>query len=207
MLLSYLEQNYEPGEPIFAVDIQIKGLTEENKRQQIKKLVDCGKILRFDKGIYYFSKKSRIKGGIGLSADIVAQYKYIERNGRRMGFYSGHTLANYMGISTQVPVKKEIVSNNTSAIVREITVGENSYVVRKPIVQVTANNVKVLQLLDLLKDLNVYADNEPELVRNQLITYIKNNEIQRSMVDKYIEAFPLKTYKFIYEMRLENVFA
>lgn len=207
MLLAYLEQHYKPGEPIFATDIQIVGLTEENKRQQMKKLVDGEKLLRFDKGIYYFSKKSRIKGGVGISADLVAQYKYIERNGKRMGFYSGHTLANYMGISTQVPIKKEIVSNNMSAIVREIVVGNFSYVVRKPIIPVTDDNVKVLQLLDLLKDLNVYADNEPELVRNQLITYIKNNEMKRDIIDEYIKAFPLKTYKYIYEMRLENVFA
>ncbi len=207
MLLSYLEENYKPEEPIFAVDIKIQGLTEENKRQQIKKLVDYEKLLRFDKGIYYFAKKSKIKGEVGITADIVAQYKYIERHGKRMGFYAGHTLANHMGISTQVPMKKEIVSNNMSAIVREVVVGGFSYIVRKPIVPVTDDNVKVLQLLDLLKDLNMYADNEPELVRNQLITYIKNNEIQRSMVDQYIEFFPLKTYKYIYEMRLENVFA
>lgn len=207
MLLTYLVQNYKPGEPIFAVDIQIQGLTEENKRQQIKKLVDSDKLRRFDKGIYYFSKQTRIKGGIGISADLVAQYKYIERNGKRMGFYSGHTLANYIGISTQVPMKKEIVSNNVSAIVREIEVGNFSYVVRKPVVPVTDDNVKVLQLLDLLKDLNAYADDEPTLVRRQLVTYIKNNKISRAMIDQYITKFPLKTYKFIYEMRLENVFA
>lgn len=207
VILSYLEQNYEPGVPIFTSDIQISGLSEVNKRQQIKKLVDCGKILRFENGIYYFPKKSRIKGGVGLSADLVAQYKYIERNGKRIGFYSGHTLANYMGISTQVPSKKEIVSNNMSAIVREVEIGEFSYVIRRPVIQVTKENIKVLQLLELLKDLNMYADNEPELVKNQLIVYIKRNNIQRNMIDRYIEEYPMKTYKFIYEMRLDNVFA
>lgn len=207
MILSYLEHNYKAGEPIFAADIQIAELTETNKRQQIKKLVDSGKLMRFDHGVYYFPKESRIKGNIGISADIVVQYKYVERNGNRIGFYAGHTLANYMGISTQVPMKKEIVSNNMSAIVREVEVGNFTYVVRKPVVTVTKDNVKILQLLELLKDLNTYADNEPELVREQLVSYIQKNQIKRNAVDEYIGDFPLKTYKYIYEMRLDNVFA
>ena len=206
-MLSYLEDNYKAGEPIFTADIQIEGLTEANKRQQIKKLVDSGKIIRFEQGVYYFPKKSRIKGSTGITADVVVQYKYVERNGNRIGFYAGHTLANYLGISTQVPVKKEIVSNNMSAIVREVEVGNFTYVVRKPVVTVTKENVKILQLLEVLKDLNTYADNEPELVREQLVSYIQKNQIKRNSVDAYIGEYPLKTYKYIYEMRLDNVFA
>ena len=102
---------------------------------------------------------------------------------------------------------KEIVSNNMSAIVREVSVGGFTYVVRKPVVRITERNYKVLQLLELLKDLNEYADNEPELVRNQLVKYIQNNKINRNEIDQYISSYPLKTYKFIYEMRLDNVFA
>jgi hypothetical protein len=207
MLLSYLESHYKVGEPIFATDIQIDGLSEVNKRQQIKKLVDSGKLVRFDNGVYYFPKKTRLKGGTGLAADVVVQHKYIEKNGIHTGFYAGHTLANYLGLSTQVPLKKEIVSNNMSAIVREVSVGGFTYVVRKPLVRITERNYKVLQLLELLKDLNEYADNEPELVRNQLVKYIQNNKINRNEIDQYISSYPLKTYKFIYEMRLDNVFA
>lgn len=94
-----------------------------------------------------------------------------------------------------------------SAIVREIEVGRSTYVVRKPPVSVNESNYKVLQLLELLKDLNIYADNEPELVKNQLVQYIKTNQINRDEVDRYISEFPLKTYKYIYEMRLDNIFA
>ena len=30
---------------------------------------------------------------------------------KRIGYYSGHTLANRMGLSTQIPFTKEITSN------------------------------------------------------------------------------------------------
>lgn len=46
---------------------------------------------------------------------MVARYKYVSRGGKVDGFYSGNTFANQLGISTQVPNKVEIVSNNMAA--------------------------------------------------------------------------------------------
>ena len=52
----------------------------------------------------------------------VALYKYVSRGGKVDGFYSGNTFANQLGISTQVPNKVEIVSNNMAAKVREVPI-------------------------------------------------------------------------------------
>ncbi len=60
-------------------------------------------------------KKSRLKTNVGVNADTVARYKYVSRGGKVDGFYSGNTFANQLGISTQVPNKVEIVSNNMAA--------------------------------------------------------------------------------------------
>jgi hypothetical protein len=207
MILAYLEKNYSPGEPIFTSDIKIDGITENNKRQQIKHLVDSGKILKFDDGIYYFPKQTRLKGPSMLSAEVVAQYKYIMKNGVRIGYYSGHTLANRLGISNQVPMTEEIVSNNMSAIVREVRVGKRKFIVRKPTVNVTEDNYIILQLLDLLKDIESYSDNGREIARSQIVKYIETNNITREDIDMYIQCFPIKIYKYIYEMRLDHVLA
>ena len=40
MLYDYLVNNYEKGEPIFLMDIVIKGMTEENIRYHLKKMTD-----------------------------------------------------------------------------------------------------------------------------------------------------------------------
>ena len=40
VLVSYLVNNYEKGEPIFLMDIVIKGMTEENIRYHLKKMTD-----------------------------------------------------------------------------------------------------------------------------------------------------------------------
>ena len=59
---------------------------------------------------------------------------------------------------------------------------------RRPRTQINKENVDVLQLLDLLKDFEQYVDED-------------------MVVDKYITLFPDRVYKYIYEMRLYNVFA
>lgn len=140
MLSEYIKENYEPGEPIFLQDIKIDGMSDANIRQKIKKLTEEGKVIRYEQGIYYIPKMSRLKGTLTLAPDIVARYKYISRMGRIMGYYAGHTLANKMGISMQVPLKEEITTNNMAAIVREVYVGNRVYVVRRAPVEVNEGN-------------------------------------------------------------------
>lgn len=206
MLSEYIKENYKPGEPIFLQDIKIDGMSDANVRQKIKKLTEVGEVLRYEQGIYYIPKVSRLKGIAALSPDIVVRYKYISRMGRIMGYYAGHTLANKMGISVQVPFKEEISSNNMAAIVREVSVGNRTYVVRKAPVEVNEGNHMVLQLLELLKNIDEYSDDEQD-ARALVTDYIRKFQITRKSVDQYIIYFPLKIYKSIYEMRLENVFA
>lgn len=206
MLYDYLINNYELGEPIFLKDIKIKGISEENIRQKFKKLTDSRLIERYEKGIYYIPKKTILKTNIGLSAEIVARYKYIERRGNILGYYAGNTLANQMGISMQVPIKEEIVSNNMAAIMREINIGNRCFIVRKSNIEINESNYKILQLLDLLKDLELYIEDEED-AKMQLKKYVQNNGITRQDVDKYIDYYPNKIYKNIYKMRLDNVFA
>lgn len=140
MLSEYIKENYEPGEPIFLQDIKIDGMSDANIRQKIKKLTEEGEVIRYEQGIYYIPKMSRLKGTLTLAPDIVARYKYISRMGRIMGYYAGHTLANKMGISVQVPLKEEITTNNMAAIVREVYVGNRVYVVRRAPVEVNEGN-------------------------------------------------------------------
>ena len=84
--------------------------------------------------------------------------------------------------------------------------GDRVYVVRKAPVEVNRDNHIVLQLLELLKDIEEYSDDE-QAARQQIVDYIGRFQITREAVDQYIIYFPLKVYKSIYEMRLEHVFA
>lgn len=206
MLYEYLLKNYKANEPIFVSDIDMP-VTDGNLRQMFKNLCDAGKIKRFDTGIYYIPKASVLKGGVPLAADEVAVAKYIIRKGKVDGFYSGYTFANQLGISTQVPYVKEIVSNNASTRVKEVNVRNKKILLRRARTEITNENYVVLQLLELLKDLEQYYDISFENVCERLKKYVLTENIKKADIDKYIGDFPDKVYKNIYRTGLYNVFA
>ena len=49
MLIDYLHEHYDDGEPIFTEDIHIPGMNRSNFIQQLKTLTDNGKIIRYEK--------------------------------------------------------------------------------------------------------------------------------------------------------------
>ena len=206
MLYEYLLENYKANEPIFVSDIVLP-VSDANLRQMFKALCDSGKIKRFDTGIYYVPKASILKNGVPLAADEVAVAKYIVRKGKVEGFYSGYTFANQLGISTQVPYVKEIVSNNASTRVKEVNVRNKRIILRRARTEITNENYVVLQFLELLKDLEQYYDISFEAVCERLKKYVRNENIKKVDVDKYIGSFPDKIYKNIYRTALYNVFA
>ncbi|MDD6473671.1 MAG: DUF6088 family protein, partial [Bacteroidales bacterium] len=206
MLLEYLQENYKVNEPIFVSDIDLP-VTDTNLRQMFKVLCDSGQIYRYETGIYYMKGNTRLKGGVPLSASKVARYKYIARNGQVNGYYSGHTFANLLGLTTQVPYTIEIVSNGASAKCREVSIKNQKIMLRRPRTQINKENVDVLQLLDLLKDFEQYVDEDMVVATGIISSYIKKIGMKRSDVDEYITLFPDRVYKYIYEMRLYNVFA
>ncbi len=207
MLYEYLKENYEPGEPIFSGDIEIPGVSEENLRYHLKKLTDDGILSRFEAGVYYFPKKDILGEKVNLSSEMVAIHKYIRRRGKRVGYYSGFTLANRMGLSTQVPFTIEITSNYAPAQVRELTIKNRKYVIRRPIVEVTDDNVSVLQFLDCLKDIERCAEVEMDVCGRILSEYARHNAITKKRIDEFIANYPLKIYKAIYETGVKYVSA
>ena len=207
MLYDYLIQNYDVAEPIFFSDIILEGVTRSAVNQQLKKLCDEQKIKKYDKGIYYIPKPSRLNMSMGLSADLVARYKYISRKGKVSGFYSGNSFANQIGISTQVPNNIEIVTNNIAAKVKKTIIGKRTFIVRRSDITVNEKNVYVLQMLDLLKNLDDYLDQDYTDAREKFRTYISEHHITQLAVDYYIREYPIRIFKYYYELRLNDVLA
>ena len=205
MLLEYLKKTYKPGEPIFLSDINIPEMTDENLRYHLKKYTDDGILCRFEPGIYYLPKRNNLGEQSALSTDTVAINKYISRRGKRVGYYSGYTLANRLGLSSQVPFVEEITSNYAPASVREITIKNRRYLIRRPSVSINENNAAVLQLLECLKDIDRCADVNMESCGEILSRYISNNRITKKDIDQYISVYPAKVYKAIYETGVKYV--
>lgn len=205
MLLNYLKENYEVGEPIFTTDIKIPNLSEKNLRYHLRKLTEDGIICRFEPGVYYFPKTNHFGEKIELSPDTVVLNKYILKDGKRIGYYSGHTLANRLGLSTQVPFIQEIVSNNAPAPYREINVGNRKFILRKPTTEINDKNVYTLQLLDCLKDIDKCAEESLLNCGEILTNFATKHKITKDMINEFIEQYPIKIYKSIYDTEVKYV--
>ncbi|MCF0232806.1 MAG: hypothetical protein HUJ63_11220 [Enterococcus sp.] len=204
--MQYIKENYKPNEPIFASDIELP-LTDVNLRQKLKMLCDNGDLCRYDAGVYYYGSSSKIKGATPLSSDEVAYRKYIDRKNSVEGYYSGYSFANQLGLSTQVPFSTEIVSNLTSAKVRKVSIKGRKLVIRKPRVKVDAKNASALQMLDLLKDLEIYSEKPAKECRRTLAKFIKDANITKTKFDECLEFYPERTYKNLYKTGLYEAFA
>lgn len=202
MLYDYLRSQYPPNEPIFLSDVTLPGVSRDAVRQQFKTLCDAGKIVRYEDGVYYIPAQTRLKGGAGLSPDLVALRKYIDRKGSTDGYYSGFTFANQVGASLQVPQVREIVTNRTNSWRRAVRIRNQEFVLRKPRVPVTAENAKALQLLDLFKDLDSYSDLPVSQTALIIRRYMKNAGLTLSQLEAFLPSYPAKTLRMMYEVGL-----
>lgn len=201
-LYEYLLDNYKENEPIFLVDIQIDGMTRTNVRQQIKKLADTSKVKRFDNGIYFLPKKTIFKSGSQLAPEKVLECKYLRDKDKRCGYVSGLMFFNQMGLTTQIPMMYEVVSNKATNDYRETSLAKSRVIVRKPKVPITEKNYKVLQFLDMLKDVDVYSEVTGKQLQDRLYRYMDDANLSISEMEPYFSYYPDKLYKNLVETRV-----
>lgn len=201
-LYEYLLDNYKENEPIFLADLQVDGMTRTNVRQQIKKLTDTGKVKRFDNGIYFLPKKTIFKSGSQLAPEKVLECKYLRDKDERCGYVSGLMFFNQMGLTTQVPMMYEVVSNKATNDYRETSLAKSRVIVRKPKVPVTEKNYKALQFLDMLKDVDVYSEVTGKPLEDRLYRYMDDANLSISEMEPYFAYYPDKLYKNLVETRV-----
>lgn len=206
MLYNYIEDNYKQAEPIFLSDLLRINIAEPDLKQQLKELCEKGLVQQYGEEVYFIPKKSKLNLAVGPNADMVARYRFISKGDNVDGFYAGNTFANQLGISVQVPYVIEIVSNNVSED-GEVLIGNRRFVVRKPIVPITKDNVYVLQMLELLVKLDAYLDCSYEEAKEKFAEYISVCGITKSDVELFIKEYPPSALEYYYELGLEHVLA
>ena len=201
---TYLTENYELNEPIFLSEIQIEGVKSSSVRPQIKKLVEDGRLNRYDTGIYYLPKPSKLPFGTMLRIRDVIEKKYLMENGKRCGYMSGLMFANQMGLTTQVSMVYEIYTNKATTDYRETRVGNNRLIVRKPYVTISDENVAVLQFLDLLKEVTDISELTGEELTKRLIKYMKKIGLTFDDLKQYLPHYPDRIYRNMFVAGLLN---
>ncbi len=200
----YIEQNYKAGEPVFLSKLDIPEMTKVSVRQQIGKLVEEGRLKRFDNGIYYIPKKTAFRSGSTLSINDVIREKFLIDDGKICGYLGGLLFANRLGLTTQVPALYEVFTNKASKDYRETKLGGIRVVVRRPYCRVTGENVSILQFLDLLKDVEEISEIEGKHLTDRLVAYMKKKDITFEGMEPYFEEYPERIYRNMYKVGLVN---
>lgn len=201
---SYIENNYQPNEPIFLSELCIPGVKVVSVRQQMKKLTESGQLKRFDAGIYYIPKKSMFRSGSTLSVDEVIRRKYLADGENCCGYVGGILFANQLGLTTQIPGVYEIYTNKATTEYRETRLANLRVILRKPYCAIDGKNAATLQFLDLLKEIVDISEVDGEELKNRLIGYMKKKSIGFENMRQFLPYYPERIYKNMYEVGLLN---
>ena len=197
MLYDYILKNYEKDEPIFLSELP--GDSRDYVRQEMKKLVDDGKLERLFNGVYYLSYTTILGTKGKMSIDKYVDKKFIKSNGRVTGYITGIQLANMYGFTTQTPACIEVCSNEATTKQRKLCIDGRNLIVYKPITKITKENQTALQFLDLMTNIDKYSEISGNLLRMKLKEFVNILNVDFSIVKRYIALFPDRVYRNIYQ--------
>ena len=197
MVYDYIINNFKNGEPIFLSELP--GESKDYLRQEMKKLVDEGKLERLYNGVYYLSYITILGTKGKISVDKYIEKKYLETDGKASGYITGLQMANKYGFTTQNPACYEVCSNEASTKQRKQEIDGNTIVVYKPVADINEENKTALQFLDLMSVIDKYSEISGAELVNKLKKYVETVGIDFSVVKKYLSLYPDRVYRNIYE--------
>ena len=197
MLYDYLINNYEKDEPIFLSELP--GNSKDYIRQEMKRLVDEGKIERLYNGVYYLAYTTILGTKGKVSINKFVEKKYIYPKGVVSGYITGIQFANMYGFTTQNPAYIEVCSNEATTRQRKLDVAGRKIIVYKPLAQITEENRSALQFLDLMSTIDRYSELSGEDLQKKLKDFVKQFNIDFGKVKEYISLFPDRVYRNIYQ--------
>ncbi len=146
------------------------GLTSENAKtitnNKLKRMADEQQIKRICKGVYYLTKET-VFGAVTPDYDRYAVQLLTQDTNGVIGYESGASFLNRIGLSTLIAKDIEIISNGYRK-----KLPTNCHVIaKKPIVRVTDENYQYLQILDTVSDMRrLHIDSpNPKAVVNRTI--------------------------------------
>lgn len=197
MVYDYIIENYKNGEPIFLNELP--GESKDSLRQEMKKLVDNGRLERLYNGVYYLPYLTILGTKGKISMDKFIEKKYLAIDGRTIGYVTGLQLANQYGFTTQNPSCYEICSNEATTKQRKQIVDGNTILIYKPVAEVSETNKNALQFLDLMSMIDKYSELNGTELTAKLRKYAALVRLDFQAVKKYLPLYPDRVYRNIYE--------
>ncbi len=191
-----LLMKYGTNEPILFNEITFENYSQIWIKKQLKSLCDEGKLIRFEKGVYYIPTDT-VFGKSLLNPRKVIEKKFIKDGEDVIGYYSGLVLLNKLRLSTQMPNVLEICTNNETTNVRSVFVGKQKVLLRKSRTEITKDNVAVLSFLEMMNEITPTSLGDEE--KGYIVEYIRDNKITKNDIVSYAPVFPDKVMRNLIE--------
>jgi len=179
----YTEDIAETLAEQFKIDFEkAKGLVNVN----LKRIADSNDLERYQKGIYFKAQTTPF-GKTKLNPAILARDAYIYKNGMTIGYETGASFLNKIGLTTQIAKYKYYATNvfkqNGGRVNEKLNVA-----LRKPKLEVTEENYRYLQLLDAVENKEKVPIDAPHPERI-ILDYIKNNNLDIKKLVAYAHKY------------------
>lgn len=192
--MTVLQTIFNPSlinKPLFIEDFVNEDTNYDTAKTLLSNYVKTGDIKRYSQGIYYIPKKT-VLGYSSISFESIIERKYISDNNKVFGYYSGMSLLNTIGLSSQVPNVPEITTNNEATRKRKVKIGKRSVIVRRSAIEINNDNYLYLQFFDIFR----YADpNVIEENKNNIINFFDNNKLDYNNLIEIEKLLPMKIRK------------
>ena len=128
--------------------------------------------------------------------------KYLRDRQACCGYLTGVAFANQIGMTTQVPMTYEVVTNKAKTEYKKTKLGRTNIILRKPRTAVNAANAKALQLLDFLKEIDLLAEVTGAELSQKIRAYMRRSGVLFEDLQPYLPLYPDKIFRNMYETGL-----
>lgn len=170
-----------PDDYVFkASDFEMESQNQSAVVKALNRMATSGEISKLSKGKFYKPRKTQF-GELKPSAYQIAK-DYIERNGKLIGYITGYSAYNALGLTTQISSYIQIGTNKSRRAVKR-----DKYTISFIMQQntITKKNIEILRILDAIRFIREIPATTPNEACIRLKEIIKDlNDEQKEMLVK-----------------------
>ena len=156
--------------------ILLEGITELNYFKILGRMAQKDQIKKASKGCYYRPSKTKYGNKAMSEAEILNKYIRNHKN----GFEIGYGLYNELGLTTQIPIKREFVCNTIEGKQKKV----NNLYLYKYQIKLNSDSKNTIEFLEVLQNYSKIEDLNNEVFLSYSKNYCVNYE--EHIVDEII---------------------
>ena len=131
-------------------------------------------------------------GGKKMVFQKIVKQLYITDGVDVFGFYSGFSLLNRVGLTTQVPGKVELFSNRVAKSCRK-RIGNVDFIIKKPVLFIDNENFELMRFIEVMKSehFDVLSSGE----KGEVVLKMIRRPIRFGVVQEVLNSYPLGVKK------------